>query len=69
MGAISVLLAYVAPFFILTILLVVAVAVGTSEAVAAAMALAGVAIYYVVLWLLQGKVKNTIEFIITKQTK
>ena len=69
MGAISVLLAYVAPFFILTILLVVAVAVGASEAVAAAMALAGVAIYYVVLWLLQGKVKNTIVFIITKQTK
>ncbi len=69
MGAISVLLAYVVPFFILTLLLVGVLAMGGSEHVAAFGALAGVALYYVGLWTLRDKVKNKIEFTITKQTK
>lgn len=69
MGTISVLLAYVVPFFILTLLLVVVLAMGGSEHVAAFGALAGVALYYVGLWTLRDKVKNKIEFTITKQTK
>lgn len=69
MGAISVLLAYVVPFFILTLLLVGVLAMGGSEHVAAFFALAGVALYYVGLWTLRDKVKNKIEFTITKQTK
>lgn len=69
MGAISVLLAYVVPFFILTLLLVGVLAMGGSEHVAAFLALAGVALYYVGLWTLRDKVKNKIEFKITKQTK
>ena len=69
MGAISVLLAYVVPFFILTLLLVGVLAMGGSEHVAAFLALAGVALYYVGLWTLRDKVKNKIEFTITKQTK
>lgn len=69
MGAISVLLAYVVPFFILTLLLVGVLAMGGSEHIAAFGALAGVALYYVGLWTLRDKVKNKIEFTITKQTK
>lgn len=69
MGAISVLLAYVVPFFILTLLLVGVLAMGGSEHVAAFGTLAGVALYYVGLWTLRDKVKNKIEFTITKQTK
>ena len=69
MGAISVLLAYVVPFFILTLLLVGVLAMGGSEHIAAFLALAGVALYYVGLWTLRDKVKNKIEFTITKQTK
>lgn len=69
MGAISVLLAYVVPFFILTLLLVGVLAIGGSEHIAAFGALAGVALYYVGLWTLRDKVKNKIEFTITKQTK
>ena len=69
MGAISVLLAYVVPFFILTLLLVGVLAMGGSEHIATFGALAGVALYYVGLWTLRDKVKNKIEFTITKQTK
>ena len=69
MGVISVLLAYVIPFFILTLLLFGLSAMGSSEEVAALAALAGVALYYVVLWLLRDRVKKRIEFTITKQTK
>jgi sigma-E factor negative regulatory protein RseC len=69
MGVISVLLAYVIPFFILTLLLFGISAMGSSEEVAALAALAGVALYYVVLWLLRDRVKKRIEFTITKQTK
>jgi sigma-E factor negative regulatory protein RseC len=69
MGVISVLLAYVIPFFILTLLLFGLSAMGSSEEVAALAALTGVALYYVVLWLLRDRVKKRIEFTITKQTK
>ena len=69
MGTISVVLAYVVPFFVLTLLLVGLSALGVSEAAAAGVALAGVALYYVVLWLMRDRVKSRIEFTITKQTK
>lgn len=69
MGTISVLLAYVVPFFVLTLLLVGVSALGGEESVAAIAALAGVAIYYLALWFMRDKVKNRIEFTIRKQTK
>lgn len=69
MGTISVLLAYVVPFFVLASLLVGTIAFGGGEGVAAVVALVGVVLYYVVLWLLRDKVKNRIEFTITKQKK
>ena len=69
MGAKSVFLAYVVPFFVLLLVLVVLTVFGASEGVAAISAIAGVGLYYVVLWRMNGKVEKTIKFIITKQTK
>ena len=69
MGAKSVFLAYVVPFFVLTLMLVGAIAVGASEGVAVLTALAGVAAWYVALYLTRDKLKNRIKFIIIKQTK
>ena len=68
-GAKSVFLAYVVPFFVLLIVLVGLTAFGVSEGVAALSAIVGVGLYYVVLWLMNSKIEKTIKFIITKQTK
>lgn len=69
MGAKSVVLAYVVPFLVLTLMLIGSLMMGAGEGVAVLSALGGVAIYYVVLHLLRDKVKNKIKFIIIKQTK
>ena len=69
MGAKSVVLAYVVPFLVLTLMLVGSLMMGAGESVAVLSALGGVAIYYVVLHLLRDKVKYKIKFIIIKQTK
>ena len=68
-GAKSVFLAYVVPFFVLLIVLVGLTVFGVSEGVAALSAIMGVGLYYVVLWLMNSKIEKTIKFIITKQTK
>ena len=68
-GAKSVFLAYVVPFFVLTLMLVGSILLGASEGVAVLAALGGVAVYYLLLHLLNDKVKDTIKFIIIKQTK
>lgn len=69
MGTKSVVLAYVVPFFVLTLMLVGTLLAGAGEGVAVLVAIGGVALYYVVLHLLRDKVKNKIKFIIIKQTK
>ena len=69
MGSKSVILAYVVPFFVLTLALVGALLLGASEGVAVLAAIAGVSLWYGVLFLLRDKVKNRIKFIIIKQTK
>lgn len=69
MGAKSVFLAYVVPFFVLLLVLVGLTIFGASEGLAAISAIAGVGLYYVGLWLMNSKVEKTIKFIITKQTK
>ena len=69
MGSTSVVLAYVVPFFVLTLMLVGSILLGASEGVAVLAALGGVAVYYLLLHLLNDKVKDTIKFIIIKQTK
>lgn len=66
-GGIAVLLAYVGALVVLLAVLVVAVGpLGWSEGRAALAALAGVALYYVVLWLFRRKIEHTIQFTITK---
>ncbi len=69
MGTKSVVMAYVGPFLVLTLLMVGALAVGLSEGVAVLAGIGGVALYYFVLYFTQNKVKNIIKFIIIKQTK
>lgn len=69
MGSKSVVLAYVVPFFVLAAVLVGAILAGASEGMAALSALVGVALWYVVLYMLRDKIKNKIKFIIIKQTK
>ena len=69
MGTKSVVLAYVVPFFVLTAVLLGALALGASEGVAVLAAIGGVAVYYTALHLLRDKVKSKIKFIIIKQTK
>lgn len=66
MGTKAVVLTYVVPFFILTLLLVGALCLGLSEGVSALVALGGVALYCVVLYTLRHRIKNTIKFIIIK---
>ena len=69
MGSTSVVLAYVVPFLVLAAVLVGAILMGASEGMAALSALVGVAMWYVVLYMLRDKIKNKIKFIIIKQTK
>ena len=69
MGAMAVVLTYVVPFFVLALLLVGSTVVGLSEGAAALVALGGVVVYYLVLYLVRERVKKTIKFIIIKQTK
>ena len=66
MGPQSVILAYVVPFFVLTIALLGALAVGASEGVAVVASLVGVVVWYVVLYALRSKIKDRIKFIIIK---
>ena len=69
MGIKSVVLAYVVPLIVLCAVLLGAVAAGVDQGLAALLSLVGVACYYAVLYLLRGRMENTIKFIITKQTK
>ena len=69
MGAMAVVLTYVVPFFVLALVLVVASAMGLGEGIAALAALGSVVVYYLVLYGLRDRVKQTIKFIIIKQTK
>lgn len=69
MGTKSVVVAYVVPFFVLTVCLIGALLAGLSEGVAVLLGIGGVILYYLFLYFTQSKVKNIIKFIIIKQTK
>ena len=69
MGTKAVVLTYVVPFFVLSLLLVAAVVGGLGEGMAVVAALVGVVVYYGVLYLLRDKIKNRIKFIIIRQAK
>lgn len=66
MGTKAVVLTYVVPFFVLAILLFGSVALGAGEGVSALVSLAGVVVYYLVIYALRDKIKEKIKFIIIK---
>ena len=66
-GVRAVVLAYVGALVVLLAVLVGAIAiVGLGEGVSALAAIAGVGVYYFVLWLFRRKIEHTIQFTITK---
>lgn len=69
MGTKAVVVTYVVPFFVLALLLVVASVAGASEGLAALVALGGVVVYYALVYMLRQRIKQTIKFIIIKQSK
>ena len=66
-GVRAVVLAYVGALAVLLAVLVGTIAVaGWSEGAGALAAIAGVGVYYFVLWLFRTKIEHTIQFTITK---
>ena len=66
-GVRAVVLAYVGALAVLLAVLAGAIAVaGWSEGAGALAAIAGVGVYYFVLWLFRRKIEHTIQFTITK---
>lgn len=66
-GIRAVVLAYVGALAVLMAVLVAAIAgMGWSEGAGALAAIAGVGVYYFVLWLFRTKIEHTIQFTITK---
>lgn len=66
-GMRAVLLAYVGALAVLlTVLAVAVVCLRLSEGFAALAAVAGVGVYYFILWLCRGKIEHTIQFTIIK---
>ena len=66
-GAWAVLLAYVGALIVLLTTLSVTIAgLEWTEGQGALASLAGVALYYVILWLVRNKIEHTIHFTITK---
>ena len=66
MGAKSVVLAYVVPFFVLTAALIIAILLGAGEGMAVVVSLVCMAVYYLVLYMLRDRIKNKIKFKIIK---
>ena len=65
-GLRAVLFAYVIPLAVLTVLLAGVKAAGAEDGAAAAASLAGVAFYYLLLWLLRARMAEKIKFAIRK---
>jgi len=66
-GMLSVALAYGGALAVLLAVLTLGIAVGGwREGVAAAASLAGVGLYYLLLWLFRRRIEHTIQFTITK---
>lgn len=65
-GLRAVVFAYVGPLVVLVGLLAGVKAAGAADGAAAAASLAGVAIYYAVLWLLRSQISGRIRFTVRK---
>jgi len=66
LGPLAILLGYVAPLFILVIVLAISWSVTNSEVQSGLFSLAGVAVYYVLLTLFRTRLKSTFLFTIQK---
>lgn len=66
-GAVAVSLAYVGALAVLLAVLVGGIGLGWGEGRAALAALAGVVLYYGMLWLFRARIEKTIHFTISKQ--
>lgn len=67
MGHKAVWLAYVLPLAVLMAVLLGALQAGASEPAAGGAALAGVALYYLVIWLMRGRLRSEYVFAIGKK--
>ncbi len=66
MGLKAVWISYVIPLFILMILILSLSSVVGNEYLRGGIAIAGVALYYFVIWLMRGRLSNQFEFYIKK---
>ena len=69
MGVRSVVLAYLMPLIVLSVVLFGGIMAGVEQGLAALIAILGVGCYYLGLYMLRNKIGKTVKFIITKQTK
>ena len=67
MGMKAVLLSYVIPVVILMIIILSLLSAGISELAAGLLSVAGIAVYYGVLWLFRGSLKEEYVFYIRKR--
>ena len=65
-GMKAVMYAYTLPLAVLIVLLIAAKAAGAGDTVAGAAAIAGVALYYLLLWLLRDRIAATVTFTVRK---
>ena len=66
MGLRAVFLAYVVPFLVLLVSLLILLEAGLSEAAAGLISLGVLALYYIVLWLMRRRIEREINFNIRK---
>ncbi|MBQ2423439.1 MAG: SoxR reducing system RseC family protein [Alistipes sp.] len=67
MGLLAVALCYAVPAVVMVAVLAVAVALGTTEGIAALLSLSSLALYYGVLWLCRERLAQKISFTIHKE--
>lgn len=67
LGVVAVLLCYVAPLMVLVASLATAVALGTSDGIAALVSLGSILIYYAILYLFRNRISKRIIFTINKK--
>lgn len=65
-GLRAVVFAYVIPLMVLIVLLAAVKAAGAGDGAAAGVSVAGVGVYYIVLWLLRDRMADRIRFTIRK---
>ncbi len=68
-GIMAIIFGYVVPLIVLMTVLVACIGTGSAEGTAAAVSIAAVAVYYVVLYAFRNKISRKISFTITKSKR